>query len=303
MSRFRCVATLLAEKAFTNVARLCRVLSVSRAGFYAWRGPDGQGRPASARARADAALSAQIHEIHAESSGTYGSPRVHAELCFTNRRCGRRRVARLMRLAGLAGCHRRRGRRTTVADPSATPAADLVCRAFRPTAPNRLWVADITYVRTWEGWLYLAVVLDAFSRRVVGWATADHLRTALVLEALDMAVAHRRPSAGLIHHSDHGSQYTSLAFGHQLQASGLVASMGTVADCFDNAVAESFFATLKCELLYRRSWPRRQDAQLALFTFIEAWYNPRRRHSTLGFLSPATYEAQYHSRTHATAVA
>jgi len=137
----------------------------------------------------------------------------------------------------------------------------------------------------------------------VGWATADHLRTALVLEALDMAVAHRRPSAGLIHHSDHGSQYTSLAFGHQLQASGLVASMGTVADCFDNAVAESFFATLKCALLYRRSWPRRQDAQLALFTFIEAWYNPRRRHSTLGFLSPATYEAQYHSRTHATAVA
>ncbi len=152
----------------------------------------------------------------------------------------------------------------------------------------------ITYVRTWEGWLYLAVILDCFSRRVVGWAMADHLRTELVLDALTMAIWHRSPAAGAVHHSDHGCQYTSLAFGRELGERGLIPSMGTVADCFDNAVAESFFATLKCELLYRRSWPRREDARQAIFEFIETWYNPRRRHSTLGYVSPATYERRHH---------
>jgi putative transposase len=271
---------------------LCRSLGVSPSGYYAW-----QGRPASARAVADAALTATIQTIHATSRGTYGAPRVHAELTDPDGpyqlRCGRKRVARLMRLASVAGCHRRRAQRTTIADPTAALAEDLVKRDFTPVAPDRLYVADITYVRTWEGWLYLAVVLDAFSRRVVGWAMADHLRTELVLEALGMALWQRRPAAGVVFHSDHGCQYTSLAFGRELRESGLVPSMGSVADAYDNAVAESFFATLKCELLYRRPWPRREDARRAIFEFIEAWYNRRRRHSTLGYVSPTEYERRY----------
>ena len=274
------------------VRGLCRSLGVSPSGYYAWLE-----RPASARTVADAALTATIHAIHATSRGTYGAPRIHAELTdldgLYQLRCGRKRVARLMRLAKVVGCHRRRSRRTTVADPTAAPAEDLVKRDFAPASPDRLYVADITYVRTWEGWLYLAVVLDAFSRRVVGWAMADHLRTELVLEALGMAVWQRRPAPGAVFHSDHGCQYTSLAFGRELRHSGLVASMGTVADAYDNAVAESFFATLKCELLYRRPWPRREDARRAIFEFIEAWYNPRRRHSTLGYVSPTEYERRY----------
>ena len=271
---------------------LCRSLGVSPSGYYAWLE-----RPASARAVADATLTATIHAIHITSRDTYGAPRVHAELTDPDGpyqvRCGRKRVARLMRLAGVIGCHRRRSRRTTVPDPTAAPADDLVKRDFTPVAPDRLYVADITYVRTWEGWLYLAVVLDAFSRRVVGWAMADHLRTELVLEALGMALWQRCPAPGAVFHSDHGCQYTSLAFGRELRHSGLVPSMGSVADAYDNAVAESFFATLKCELLYRRPWPRREDARRAIFEFIEAWYNRRRRHSTLGYVSPSEYERTY----------
>jgi putative transposase len=283
VSVFRFIA---AEEAGHAVATLCRVFGVSRSGYYAWRG-----RAPSARARADGVLTARIREIHATSRGTYGSPRVQAELRATGVRCGRNRVARLMRQAALAGGRRRRPRpRTTTPDRRATPAPDLVQRAFRPGAPDRLWVADLTYVATWEGWLYLAVVLDAFSRRVVGWGMADHPRTELVAAALDMAVHTRRPGPGLIHHSDRGSQYTSLAFGQRLRAAGIAASMGSVGDSYDNAVAESFFATLKGELLDRRPWPSRAAARLAIFEYVEGWYNRRRRHSTLGYLSPADYE-------------
>jgi putative transposase len=271
---------------------LCRSLGVSPSGYYAWLE-----RPASSRSVADTTLTATIQAIHATSRGTYGAPRVHAELTDPDGlyqvRCGRKRVARLMRLARIIGCHRRRARHTTIADPTAAPAEDLVKRAFAPAAieaPDRLYVADITYVRTWEGWLYLAVVLDCFSRRVVGWAMADHLRTELVLEALGMAVWQRRPAQGVVHHSDHGCQYTSLAFGRELRESGLVPSMGSVADCFDNAVAESFFATLKCELLYRHHWPTRAAARAAIFDFLQPCYNRRRRHSTLGYHSPNGYE-------------
>lgn len=288
------------------VALSCQVLAVSRSGFYAWRRREERERRGvvSARARADAALIACIRTIHKESRGTYGSPRVHAELIDPKGpyrvRCSRKRVERLMRQAELRGCQRRPRRvRTTITDPAATPATDLVERAFAPAqvgAPNRLWLADISYVATGEGWLYLAVVLDCFSRRVVGWSMADHLRTELVTAALTMAVWRRDPAPGLIHHSDHGSQYTALAFGQQLQASGLVASMGSVGDCFDNAVAESFFATLKVELVYREdreAWSTRAAARSAIFHYIETWYNQRRRHSTLGYRSPTNFEEVY----------
>jgi len=285
-----CYQFIAAQAAPHPVALSCRVLGVARSGYYAWRG-----RAASARARADAALSARIVAIHQTSRSTYGSPRVHADLQAAGERCGRRRVARLMRAAGLRGCHGQRRRvRTTVPDRQATPAPDRVARAFTPSAvgaPNRLWVADISYVATTEGWLYLAVTLDAFSRRVVGWAMADHLRTDLVLDALEMALRSRRPAAGLIHHSDHGCQYTSLAFGHRLHEAHMLPSMGSVGDCFDNAVAESFFATLKVELLHHQGWPTRAAARLAIFEYIEVWYNRQRRHSTLGYDTPAGYEA------------
>lgn len=285
-----CYRFIAAHAAQHPVALSARVLGVSRAGYYAWRR-----RPPSARAQADARLTERIRAIHQTSRGTYGSPRIHAELHASGERCGRRRIARLMRRAGLHGCHgRRRCVRTTTPDRQATPAPDRVRRSFTPAAvgaPDRLWVADLSYIATQEGWLYLAVIVDAFSRRVVGWAMADHLRTELVLDALAMALRHRHPVPGLIHHSDHGSQYTSMAFGEQLQAAGLVPSMGTVGDCFDNAVAESFFATLKVELLHRQVWPTRAAARRAIFAFIEAWYNRQRRHSTLGYVAPAEYEA------------
>ena len=298
MNVYRFIAAEKTVGSALPIRFICERLGVSPSGYYAWLT-----RPACQRVTADEALTATIQEIHATSRGTYGAPRVHAELTDPKGPyqvpCGRHRVARLMRQAGVVGCHRRRARRTTIADPVAIPAEDLVNRAFAPAmiaGPNRLWAADITYVRTWEGWLYLAVILDCFSRRVIGWAMADHLRTELVLDALGMAVWQRRPSAGagVVHHSDHGCQYTSLAFGRELQDSGLLPSMGSVGDAYDNAVAESFFATLKCELLYRRSWPRREEARRAIFDFIEAWYNPRRRHSTLGYVSPASYERQHY---------
>jgi len=279
------------EKANHPVARMCRVLGVSRSGFHAW-----SGRPPSERARRDAELTAAIRAVHERSRGTYGAPRVHVELALDHGvACGRKRVARLMREAGIEGVHRRRRQGLTRRDPAAAPSDDLVRRLFRPGAPDVLWVADITQQRTWEGWWYLAVVLDAFSRRVVGWAMASHLRTELVLEALDMAVAHRRPAPGVVHHSDHGCQYTSLAFGRRMREAGVVPSMGSVGDCFDNAVAESFFATFECELLDRRSWPTRRGLDTAAFDFIEGFYNPRRRHSTLGYLSPAEFEYNHYN--------
>ena len=206
---------------------------------------------------------------------------------------GRKRVARLMRAAGLIGCHRRRRRGLTRRDPLAAPAPDLVNRQFTATAPDRVWTADITYIPTWSGWLYLAIVLDVYSRRVVGWAMADHLRTELVLDALDMAIWNRRPNPGLVHHSDQGCQYTSLAFGRRLREAGLVASMGSVGDCFDNAVTESFFATLECELLHRHRFRTRTEARVGVFDYLEGFYNSHRRHSALGQLSPSSFERSH----------
>ena len=263
---------------------MCRVLGVSSSGYYAWR----RRRP-SARARRDEGLREAIRAIHEDSRGTYGVPRMHAELSAQGCRVSRKRVARLMREAGLAGVSRRRGTRTTRADSSHRAAPDRVERHFKADAPDRLWVADITYVPTWAGFLYLAVVLDVFSRRVVGWSMANHLRTELVLHALNMALAQRRPEQ-VIHHSDQGTQYTSLAFGKRCREMGVIPSTGSVGDCFDNAMAESFFATLECELIDRRSFRTQAEARMALFEFLEGWYNTRRRHSALGYLSPNDFE-------------
>jgi putative transposase len=279
---------IAAEEATYPISLLCRVLRVARSGFYAWRS-----RPPSCRSVADAALTSTIRAVHVGSRGTYGAPRVHAELADAHAvRCGRKRVARLMRSAGLVGCHRRRSARTTQRDEAAAPAPDLVQRAFAPAAPDRLWVADITYLPTWSGFLYLAVVLDACSRRVVGWAMADHLRAELVVTALEMALWNRRPSVGVIHHSDRGGQYTSLAFAQRCRRAGVVPSMGSTGDCYDNALAESFFATLECELVARSRWRTHAEARLAVFDFVESFYNPRRRHSALGYLSPAHFETR-----------
>ena len=273
------------EKAIYPIAMLCRVLGVSPSGYYAWRT-----RGPSARAQADAALLARIRSAHEGSRRTYGAPRIHADLRAAGVRCGRKRVARLMRRAGLVGCHRRRYVGTTVQDRPATPASDRVQRQFVASAPDQLWTADITAIPTLAGFLYLAVVLDVFSRRIVGWAMASHLRTELVLTALEMAIWNRRPARGVIHHSDHGCQYTSLAFGARCQQAGIVPSMGSVGDCYDNAVTESFFATLECELLARERFRTLAAAELAVFDYIEGFYNPHRRHSTLGYQSPAAYE-------------
>ena len=269
---------------------MCRVLGVSPSGYWAW-----SKRPPSERSRQDLTLTADIARIHERSRGTYGVPRVHAELAYDGTRCSRKRVARLMTAAGLEGVHRRRAAKTTVRDRDAAPAPDLVNRAFSASCPNHLWVADITYVPTWSGFLYVAVVVDAFSRAVVGWAMAGHLRTELILDALDMAISRRRPAEGLVHHSDRGTQYTSLAFGRRAREAGISLSMGSTGDCFDNAMAESFFASLETELLDRTSFRTRADARLAVFDYIEAFYNPHRRHSALDYLSPVEFERRYRS--------
>lgn len=267
------------------------MLGVSSSGYYAWRT-----RPQSARTQADHVLLTRIRAIHAQSRGTYGAPRIHAELREMGVCCARKRVARLMRSASLQGAHRRRRLRTTIRDLDAAPAPDLVARAFATDRPNRLWIADITYVRTWSGWLYLAVVLETFSRRVVGWSMADTLESALVVDALNMALWNRRPRPGLIHHSDRGGQYTSLAFGRRCREAGILPSMGRVGNAYDNAMAEAFFATLETELLTRRPFPHRGAARAALFDYIEGFYNPHRRHSALDYLSPAAYERRWQDR-------
>jgi putative transposase len=273
-----------ANRAVHRVATMCRVLGVSSSGYYAWLR-----RQASARQRADAELTERIQAIHAWSRGTYGAPRIHAELAAEGTRVGRKRVARLMQAAGLVGVSRRRGVRTTRRSQSARPAPDLVERDFAADGPDRLWVADITYLPTWAGFLYLAVVLDVWSRRVVGWAMATSLRTKLVLDALEMARGQRRPK-DVIHHSDQGSQYTSIEFGKRCRQAGIRPSMGSVGDCYDNALCESFFATLECELLERRPMRTQAEARMAVFDYIEGWYNPHRRHSALGYLSPIEFE-------------
>src|SRR5829696_7260048 len=277
-----------AQKANYRVSVMCRTLKVSKSGFYGWRD-----RAPSARDQADALLSEKIARIHRDSHETYGAPRIHFELRTLGVRCARKRVARLMREASLFGCGgRRRKLRTTLRSQAerTPPAPDLVRRDFTPEAPERLWVADITYVRTWEGWLYLAFVLDTYSRRIVGWSMANNLSTEIVLDALNMSIYTRRPEPGLIHHSDRGSQYTSVEFGSRLREAGLLPSMGSVADAYDNSMAESFVSTLKRELIHRHSWPSRQTARMAIFEYIEGFYNTHRRHSALGHLSPSDYE-------------
>jgi putative transposase len=282
VSAFRLIE---AQRASFSVPLMCHTLGVSRSGYYDWKD-----RPPSRRSREDAALTERIREIHHRSRATYGSPRVHAELRAIGIRCSRKRVARLMRKEGLKGCLRGRKKRTTRRDGSALPAPDLVRRNFTAIAPDHLWVADITYVKTDEGFLYLSFVLDACSRRLVGWSMATHLRTELVVDALQMALWRRKPAAGLIHHSDQGVQYTSLSFGKRLEEAGIVPSMGRVGSAYDNALAESFIATLKTELLYRHSWPTRESARTAIFEYLEGFYNRYRLHSALGFRSPADFE-------------
>lgn len=273
-----------AHQACYPVAVQCRVLGVSTSGYYA-----SLKRPPSLRAQEDAKLRGEIRESHEGSRGTYGSPRVHEDLREAGWQVGRKRVARLMREDGLVGVTRRKRAWTTRRKKGERPAPDLVQRRFAASGPDRLWVADITYIRTWAGFLYLGVVLDAWSRRVVGWAMAPHLRSELVLKALDMAVQHRRPE-GVIHHSDQGCQYTSVAFGERCREAGVRPSMGSIGDCYDNALCESFFATLECELLDRCRFRTPAEAKPVVFEFIEGWYNPRRRHSALDYKSPVMYE-------------
>jgi putative transposase len=277
-----------AEKAYYPISLLCRVLKVSRSGYYGWKD-----RSPSKRECENAALTEKIREIHNRSSRRiYGYPRVHAELRALGVRCSRKRVARLMRKAGLQGCIRARRKRTTRRDEhAALPAPDLVGRNFAAAAANKVWTADITYVHTQEGFLYLAFILDVYSRRVVGWSMAHHLRAQLVVDALEMALWKRKPQAGLIHHSDRGVQYTSLSLGKRLEEAGIAPSMGRAGSALDNAISESFVASLKCELLYgHRLFPSREAARIAIFDYIEGFYNRVRRHSSLGYLSPDAYE-------------
>jgi putative transposase len=279
VSRYRFIAV---EKANYPVAVLCRVLQVASSGYYAWRH-----RQPSRRSQANAVLTDQIRDVHERSRGTYGAPRIHAEL-HVEQPVSRKRVARLMRAVGLAGRPPRRFRRTTIPDPK-VQLDDLVQRNFTASGPDQKWFGDITYIRTWEGWLYLAVIIDAYSRKVVGWAMTDHLRTELATAALQMALTTRRPAPGLIQHTDRGSQYTSSTYRDLLTAHQVRQSVGKPGTCWDS-VAESFFATLKTELIYRHSWPSRRVARAAVFEFIAGWYNQYRRHSTLGYLSPADVE-------------
>ena len=276
-----------AVQAVHAAATVCRVLGVSESGYHAWRK-----RAPSRRATEDAVLTARILEIHAMSDGTYGAPRIRAELADVDyRKVGVRHIARLMRKAGIRGVSRRGFCRTTTSDGSpASP--DLVDRKFEADGPNKLWVADITYIPTWAGFLFLAVVIDVWSRKVVGWSMANHLRTELVTAAFDTAVAQRQPS-GVIHHSDHGTQYTSVAFGQRCRQAGVIPSMGSVGDAFDNALCESFFASLECELLDRHVLRTHTEARMAVFRYIEGWYNPHRRHSALDYQSPVNFEKKH----------
>jgi putative transposase len=270
------------------VRAMCRVLDLSPSGYYAWLD-----RTPSARARRDEELTQRIEAVWRENRRVYGRPRIYADLKEAGERVGEKRVGRLMKQAGIQGVsRRRRGMKTTRRNQDARPAPDLVERNFSADGPDQLWVADITYIPTWAGFLYLAVVVDAWSRRVVGWSMATHLRTGLVLDALNMATWQRQPER-VIHHSDQGTQYTSIAFGLRCKEVGVRPSMGSVGDAYDNAMCESFFATLECELLDLQRFPTQAEAKMAVFDFIEGFYNPRRRHSALGQLSPVNFERRH----------
>ncbi len=276
-----------AHQAEFRITTMARVLGVSTSGYYAWLK-----RPRSAREESDSVLAQQVRAIHERSRGTYGAPRIQAELADQGFAVSRKRVARLMRESGLSGISRRKRPTTTRRAPKARPAPDLVEREFTADGPDRLWVADITYVRTLAGFLYLAIVLDVFSRRIVGWAMEPSLEADLVLAALQMAIAQRGPE-DVIHHSDQGSQYTSLTFGKRCRDAGIALSMGSVGDCYDNAMAESFFASLECELLDQSSFRNHPEAKGELFRYIEGWYNTPRRHSAIGYRSPVNFEKAY----------
>ena len=280
--RFAFIAT---EKAAFPIRLLCRTLHVSRAGFYAW-----QARPPAGRVQADERLAVEIAAIHAESRQRYGSPRIHAELRDRGCRTGRKRVARLMRVHGLAGRRRRRFRVTTQSRHPFPVAPNVLARQFARAAPDQAWVTDITYIPTGEGWLYLAVILDLCSRFAVGWALSERITDGLTLDALEMALGRRRPPSGLLHHSDRGSQYASGGYQRVLAQHGIVCSMSRRGNCWDNAVAESFFATLKVELVHDAAWLTRAAARRDLFEYLEPFYNGRRRHSALGYLSPRAFE-------------
>jgi putative transposase len=276
-----------AHQAAHAIATMCRVLEVSASGYYAW-----VARRPSRRATEDARLLERIRQFHQASRGTYGAPRILRDLRAVGIHVARKRVARLLKQAGLRGVSRRKWIQTTIRAEAARPAPDLVQRHFTATGPNQLWVADITYIPTWAATLYLAVVLDVWSRRVIGWAMETHLRTELVLAALNMALDQRRPQA-VVHHSDQGCQYTAVAFGVRCREAGVQPSMGSVGDCYDNALCESFFATLECELLDRVTLRTPREARTAVFDFIEGWYNPRRRHSALDYEAPIVFERQH----------
>jgi transposase InsO family protein len=284
VSRYRFIA---AEQATYPIARLCRVRDVARSGYYAW-----MKRGRSARQQADQALTAQIGQVHTQSRGTYGAPRVHAALQAQGVRGSRKRVARLLHRAGSCGVSRRAPPRTTIADPTHAPVPNRLGRDFTVPGPNRVWVGDITYVPTGEGWRYLAVVLDACSRRVVGWALSDHLRTELPLQALEHALQRCGPVPGLLHHTDRGCQYTATAYQARLRHAGITPSKSRPGNCYDNALAESFFATFKTELLATQPWPTQQAARQAIFDWIEVFSNRQRLHSALGYCAPAAYEAR-----------
>jgi len=282
-----------ANQAELSIRAQCETLRVSTSGYYDWLG-----RRPSKRALANATLLQSIRQAHLASDETYGMPRIRAELADMGITASRKRIARLMRNNHLHGVSRRRGWCvTTERNPRQRPAPDLVERKFVASDINQLWVADMTYVPTWEGFLYLAVVTDVFSRKVVGWAFGVHMTSDLVIAALDMALFTRKPE-GVIHHSDQGSQYTSIAFGNRCKEMNVRPSMGTVGDAYDNAMAESFFATLECELIARRKWQTKTQARLEIFTWIETWYNPRRRHSGLGQKSPINFEKLQQEKKH-----
>jgi len=274
------------------VCTLCKTLNVSASGFYGWLL-----RPPCLRQQANIVLTAQIRTAFVASDETYGMPRIRAEVHDAGIVASRKRIARRMRIEGMRGVSRRRGFCvTTERDVRHRPAPDLVNRVFVATDTNQLWVADMTYIPTWAGFLYLAMVIDVYSRKVVGWAFGERMTADLVIEALNMALMTRKPES-VIHHSDQGSQYTSIAFGNRCKEMGVRPSMGSVGDAYDNAMAESFFATLECELIARRSWKTKTEARLAVFTWIESWYNPRRRHSGLNYQSPNNFERKHQQKS------